>query len=80
MTNYPLHAQSALSTKFITEKQAAELTGLSRAYFSRARWAGTGPIYIKLPGRGGSVRYEKDELLNWFNTHKRTSTSDPGQQ
>lgn len=39
------------------------ITGLSAAFFERARWEGFGPKYIKL---GRAVRYKKADVLAWI--------------
>lgn len=52
----------------LTERQAAELTNLSLAWFRRKRWHGGGPDYIKI---GSAVRYERETLLNWFRQYVR---------
>ncbi len=59
---------------FISDKQAARLTGLSRHWFQRARWAGTGPAYVKLDAR---VLYDRADLIEFFRNRIRKSTSDP---
>src|ERR1700678_3622571 len=52
---------------YCDDKIASELTGLSRHWFQRMRWAGGGPPYSKLGGgRGGSVRYKVEDLRAWF--------------
>lgn len=61
---------------YVTEKEAAQITGLSTAWFSRARWAGNGPPYVKLGGTHGRVQYNREELLKWFEAHKVRSTSE----
>lgn len=48
----------------LTEKEAAELTGLSGWWFQQHRSQGTGPSYIRIPPR--AIRYERDKLLEWF--------------
>ena len=52
------------------------ITGLSSAYFERARWAGQGPSFIKL---GRLVRYRKSDVLAWLNQHPTVaSTTEAG--
>lgn len=52
------------------------ITGLSGAYFERARWAGFGPKFIKL---GRLVRYRKSHVLAWLNQHPTVaSTTEAG--
>lgn len=54
------------------EEMAAKL-GKSVAWAARARWAGTGPKYLKI---GKSVRYRGADVLAWLEGNTRTSTSD----
>lgn len=51
----------------LTTGEAATLVKLSKAWFERERWRGTGPAFIKV---GRSIRYEKAELLSWFAEHR----------
>lgn len=61
---------------YIGEKEAVKLTGMSAAWFQRARWAGNGPPFIKMGGKRGKVQYNREELLKWFEAHKVGSTSE----
>ncbi len=47
----------------LTEKQAAELTGLSVFWFQRKRWEGGGPPFIKFDR---AVRYRSEDLVVWL--------------
>lgn len=59
--------------KLLTDKEASEITGLSRAWFQRIRWSGGGPPYVKI---GHSVRYRESQLESWINSHRtQVSTS-----
>ena len=58
--------------KYVDETFEATVTGMSTAWFQRARWAGNGPPYVKV---GRAVRYRLDELIAWFEDRKRISTS-----
>jgi predicted DNA-binding transcriptional regulator AlpA len=71
---YPWYVDdpAANEPQYIDETVAAAITHMSRAWFQRARWAGTGPPYIKV---GRAVRYRLDELIAWFEDRKRTSTT-----
>jgi predicted DNA-binding transcriptional regulator AlpA len=59
-------------------KEAAKLIGVSEKTFANWRWRGIGPDYIKLPGEGGkgAVRYDRDTVLQWVNSHVHRSTSE----
>lgn len=68
--------QEAPVPVYVSEKEAARITGLSTAWFQRARWAGNGPPFIKLGGAHRKVQYNREELLKWFEARKVNSTSD----
>lgn len=55
----------------LTEKQAANLTGFSRAWFFVRRRRNDGPPYIKVGGTKGAVRYDREALLSWFRAQTR---------
>lgn len=67
---------------FCDEKTAAELTGMSKHFFSRLRCYGGGPPYTKLgTGKGAAVRYKVEDLAEWFENNKVRNTSQvPGQK
>lgn len=58
---------------YLTEKQAAELTGLSCAWFQRARWSGDGPQFVRV---NRAVRYRRSVLTEWMDSRTKSSTSD----
>lgn len=61
--------------RLLTEKQAAELTGLSVFWFQRKRWEGGGPPFVKF---ARAVRYKESDLAAWINSYAgRTSTTKP---
>lgn len=53
--------------RFIDEKQASEITGMSEAWFQKMRWSGGGIPYIKV---GRSVRYRESDVLSYFEAHR----------
>lgn len=59
--------------KYLTEKQAAELSGFSIRWFQHERWTNSGPPYRKINNR--SVRYLESELREWIESHKVNPTS-----
>lgn len=61
-----------LDDRYLTEKQASEITGYSCSWFQRARWNGTGPEYTKT---GNTVRYKRSKLFAWMDSHTISSTS-----
>lgn len=68
-----MNALDQTAIVYLSTNDAARITGLSSAWFERARWAGNGPAYIKL---GKAVRYPSDELHTWMRSHLRTSTTE----
>jgi predicted DNA-binding transcriptional regulator AlpA len=54
--------------RYVTEKEAAAIDGMSLAWHQKRRWEGNGPPVCKI---GRSVRYPLNELLAWFETRKR---------
>lgn len=57
----------------LTNRGAAAYLGLTENYIAKLRVTGTGPTYIKIRGR---ILYSPDDLDDWLNAHKRTSTSE----
>lgn len=64
--------------KHLNEKQVEQEYPVTTAWLRRARWAGGGPRFVKMPGRAGKVFYEREELDSFFASRVRSSTSDPG--
>jgi predicted DNA-binding transcriptional regulator AlpA len=60
-------------SSYINTREASALTGLSCAWFERARWSGEGPPFVKL---GAAVRYPLDELHAFMRSRLRVSTTD----
>ena len=58
--------------KLYTQDEAAPVFGKSKAWFERARWAGTGPKFIKI---GRNVRYAGRALNEYLSAGVRTSTT-----
>jgi predicted DNA-binding transcriptional regulator AlpA len=56
----------------LSQKQAAQILGLSVRTLERHRLAGTGPRYARL---GRLIRYRKCDLAEWVHDALRTSTS-----
>lgn len=52
----------------VSQKQAAELTGLSTAVLTRLRTDGTGPRYFSIPGGGKrkTILYRPSILRDWI--------------
>lgn len=63
---------------YLTETEASQRYGYSRAWFQRSRWAGDGPEFLKCRGK---VLYPLPLTDAWFEeTGLRKSTSDGGRQ
>ena len=63
--------------RLISEEEASKITGLSKAWFQRKRWAGGGPPFVKFDR---AVRYKESDLLAWIEAHSgRRSTSEEQQ-
>jgi hypothetical protein len=58
---------------FLTEQQASELTGFSKRTFQMWRTKGGGPPFIRTTG---SVRYERERLIDWMRAKEVHSTSE----
>jgi predicted site-specific integrase-resolvase len=48
-----------MTSKYLSEREAAEHLGLSHKTLTRWRWAGKGPAFHKF---GGAVRYAPEDL------------------
>lgn len=59
----------------LTETDAAARLGVRPATLRRWRWAGRGPIHVKLPG-SAAVRYAPADLDDYAAAGRRTSTTD----
>ena len=52
--------------RLLSEKKAAEIIGLSEAWFQRKRWQGGGIPYVKI---GRAVRYRESDLTAFIDAH-----------
>ncbi len=59
----------------LNETEAAERYGLSVHWFRRMRWAGGGPVFLKV---GSRCLYPIDTTDEYFAAKSRRSTSDTG--
>ena len=63
----------------LNETETAKMIGMSVYWLRRKRWAGGGIPYIKLAnGRGGAVRYRREDVDAFVSSKTRKNTSDPG--
>jgi predicted DNA-binding transcriptional regulator AlpA len=60
--------------QLLDQREVAEITGESTRTWERRRAAGDGPAYYRL---GRSIRYDRDEVLEWVRQRRRQSTSEP---
>jgi len=59
--------------QLLTEKQAADLICYTQRALQNWRVRGGGPAYVKVGGR--SVRYQRRDVLDWIEAHKRKHSS-----
>lgn len=63
----------AREDRYIDDREAAEMLGLSRAYLRNLRVSGGGCRFSKF---GRAVRYRVGDLLAWANDNSASSTSE----
>lgn len=63
-----------LPPRHLRTPEAARFLGLSDRTLEKHRIYGTGPVFSKL---GGRVVYKLDDLRDWVEKGRRTSTHDP---
>lgn len=61
---------------WIDEKEASQITGMSRSWFQRMRWQGGGIPYTKAKR---ACRYKVHDIISWMESRKTNSTSKPPQ-
>lgn len=59
--------------RYIDDREAADMLGLSRAYLRNLRVSGGGCRFSKF---GRAVRYRVGDLLDWANDNSASSTSE----
>lgn len=72
-------SQSVTSTpagfdRYIDDRAASELLGLSRSYMRQLRVKGGGPRFSKLSAK--AIRYRVADLLSWAEARSVSSTSE----
>lgn len=60
---------------FMNQRATAELLGLSERSVERFRREGRGPVHRRF---GRRVMYGRDDVLEWADAQRRSSTSDTG--
>lgn len=63
-----------LENRLLREAEAASALGLAVSTLRRWRWAGRGPVFVKL---GRAVRYDPVELAAFIGANQRLSTRSP---
>lgn len=61
--------------RYITEREACHIDGMSSDWHRQKRVTGDGPPFIKV---GRSIRYHERELREWFAARKHLHTSQYG--
>ncbi|HXH00237.1 MAG TPA: helix-turn-helix domain-containing protein [Sphingomicrobium sp.] len=59
----------------LTTDEAAPLAGVSPKTLENWRSLGVGPKFIRTPGKKGRVNYDPDDLRDWRNANRYSSTS-----
>ncbi len=60
-------ANSAISAELLTTSEAAQMLNVGQRTLARWSSAGWAPKPVKIvPGRRGTVRYRRSELLAWI--------------
>jgi predicted DNA-binding transcriptional regulator AlpA len=62
------------SDRYVDDRAAGELLGLSRSYMRQMRVKGDGPRFSKLSAK--AVRYRVGDLLSWAEARSVSSTSE----
>jgi len=62
--------------ELLNQKEVAKIYGVSLAWMERARWAGTGPKFIKI---GRLVRYYLSDVLDFINASPRRTIAGKGE-
>lgn len=62
---------------YVSARELAAFLGLDERLLAKWRSMGIGPAYVKLtPGRGGSVRYSRDDIRAYLAENRRTGRAD----
>lgn len=59
----------------VSPEEAAARLGVEPSTLANWRWAGRGPLYVKI---GGRVRYRLLDIAEFLDSQTRSSTSDRG--
>lgn len=69
----PLGAEPQ-SDRFVDDRAAADLLGLSRSYLRQLRVQGGGPVFCRLGAK--AIRYRVGDLVDWAISKRTSSTSE----
>ncbi|QCX75451.1 Helix-turn-helix domain protein [Streptomyces sp. YIM 121038] len=61
-----------MADEILTPKQVAAEYGFAVHTLKNWRWIGTGPDYIKGPGRTGRIKYRRSAVERWLKSHTVT--------
>jgi len=65
--------KAQIDERWVDEKEASRITGMSRHWFQRKRWAGGGIAYTKIDR---ACRYKVSDIIAWMDGRRTTSTSE----
>ena len=65
-------------TSLLTEAQAARLLNFTPRFLQARRARGDGPPWVSISAR--AIRYRRSDLLDWIESHVRTSATDRGNE
>ena len=60
--------------QLLTEREAAELLGLTRSFMQARRVRGDGPKFVRISSR--CIRYDIQDLKAWISDLRRDSTAE----
>jgi predicted DNA-binding transcriptional regulator AlpA len=60
--------------QLLTEKEAAELLGMTPRFLQARRVRGNGPPFVRISSR--AIRYRVSDLESWVRDRLRTSTAE----
>jgi predicted DNA-binding transcriptional regulator AlpA len=74
MSQINSHEAAAEPSRYVDDRAAADLLGLSRSYMRQLRVKGGGPRYSKLSAK--AIRYRVEDLHAWAEAKSVGSTSE----
>lgn len=55
-----------MKDELLSPKQVAAEYGFTTGTLANWRWAGSGPAFIKTPGRSGRIKYRRSAIEAWL--------------